>query len=287
MATNKYKCKVCGYIHEGATAPDKCPVCQAPASEFELIEGGEQKKKGINKNSNAYIMIYTTVIVVIVALLLSVTSGLLKERQNANVELDKKKQILSSLPEVVLEGADAAQLFVDNIKHIYILDNQGKIVKDLDPVKDFNYSVAEGEHLIYMAEVNQTTKWIIPLYGKGLWGAIWGYIALNDDRNTINGVYFSHAGETPGLGANIVTPAFRKPFEGKQIIKEGKFASIAIMKVGQTAEGQDQVDAISGGTITSKGVETMLRSSIAPYEPFLLNSVALETETETPVITEE
>jgi len=287
MATNKYKCKVCGYIHEGATAPEKCPVCQAPASEFELIEGGEQKKKGINKNSNAYIMIYTTVIVVIVALLLSVTSGLLKERQNANVELDKKKQILSSLPEVVLEGADAAQLFVDNIKHIYILDNQGKIIKDLDPVKDFNYSVAEGEHLIYMAEVNQTTKWIIPLYGKGLWGAIWGYIALNDDRNTINGVYFSHAGETPGLGANIVTPAFRKPFEGKQIIKEGKFASIAIMKVGQTAEGQDQVDAISGGTITSKGVETMLRTSIAPYEPFLLNSVALETETETPVITEE
>ena len=287
MATNKYKCKVCGYIHEGATAPEKCPVCQAPASEFELIEGGEQKKKGINKNSNAYIMIYTTVIVVIVALLLSVTSGLLKERQNANVELDKKKQILSSLPEVVLEGADAAQLFVDNIKHIYILDNEGKIIKDLDPVKDFNYSVAEGEHLIYMAEVNQTTKWIIPLYGKGLWGAIWGYIALNDDRNTINGVYFSHAGETPGLGANIVTPAFRKPFEGKQIIKEGKFASIAIMKVGQTAEGQDQVDAISGGTITSKGVETMLRTSIAPYEPFLLNSVALETETATPVITEE
>ena len=74
MATNKYKCKVCGYIHEGATAPEKCPVCQAPASEFELIEGSEQKKKGINKNSNAYIMIYTTVIVVIVALLLSVTS---------------------------------------------------------------------------------------------------------------------------------------------------------------------------------------------------------------------
>ena len=100
-------------------------------------------------------------------------------------------------------------------------------------------------------------------------------------------MYFSHAGETPGLGANIVTPAFRKPFEGKQIIKEGKFASIAIMKVGQTAEGQDQVDAISGGTITSKGVETMLRTSIAPYEPFLLNSVALETETATPVITEE
>ena len=232
-------------------------------------------------------MVYTTIIVVIVALLLSITSGALKSRQNANIELDKKKQILSSLPAVVLEGADAAQLFADNIKHIYILDETGEIIKDLDPVSDFNYAPQAGEYVIYMAEVEQTTKWIIPLYGKGLWGAIWGYIALDDDRNTINGVYFSHASETPGLGANIVMPAFRKPFIGKHIMQNGKFASIAIMKAGQSAEGQDQVDAISGGTITSKGVETMLRTSIAPYEPFLLNSVAVETETETPVITEE
>lgn len=287
MATNKYKCKVCGYIHEGDTAPEKCPVCQAPASEFERIEDGGQKKKGINKNSNAYIMLYTTVIVVIVALLLSVTSGALKGRQNANVELDKKKQILSSLPAIVLEGADAAQLFADNIKHIYILDETGKITKDLDPVKDFTYPPQAGEYVIYMAEVEHATKWIIPLYGKGLWGAIWGYIALDDDRNTINGVYFSHAGETPGLGANIVMPSFRKPFEGKQIIKNGKFASIAIMKVGQIADGQDQVDALSGGTITSKGVESMLQTSIAPYEPFLLNSVALDNQPATPVTTEE
>lgn len=287
MATNKYKCKVCGYIHEGDTAPEKCPVCQAPASEFERIEDGVQKKKGINKNSNAYIMLYTTVIVVIVALLLSVTSGALKGRQNANVELDKKKQILSSLPAIVLEGADAAQLFADNIKHIYILDETGKITKDLDPVKDFTYPPQAGEYVIYMAEVEHATKWIIPLYGKGLWGAIWGYIALDDDRNTINGVYFSHAGETPGLGANIVMPSFRKPFEGKQIIKNGKFASIAIMKVGQIADGQDQVDALSGGTITSKGVESMLQTSIAPYEPFLLNSVALDNQPATPVTTEE
>ena len=287
MATNKYKCKVCGYIHEGDAAPEKCPVCQAAASEFTLVEGGEQKKKGINKNSNAYIMIYTTLIVVIVALLLSITSGALKSRQNANIELDKKKQILSSLPAVVLEGQDAAQLFADNIKHIYILDAAGQTTKVLDPVTDFNYQPTEGEYIIYMAEVEQSTKWIIPLYGKGLWGAIWGYIALDDDRNTVNGVYFSHAGETPGLGANIVTPLFRDPFVGKQIIKNGKFASIAIMKVGQTAEGQDQVDAISGGTITSKGVESMLQTSIAPYEAFLLNTVALEAEPATPVVAED
>ncbi len=275
MATKKYRCKVCGYIHEGDKAPEKCPVCQAPASEFELIEDGGKAKKGIDKNGNAYIMVYTIAIVVIVALVLSITSGALKSRQNANVELDKKKQILSSLPAVALEGADAAKLFADDIKHIYILNGQGDVVKELDPVKDFNYVPASEEYLIYMAEVNQETKWIIPLNGKGLWGAIWGYIALNDDRNTVNGVFFSHASETPGLGANIVTPAFRGQFEGKQLMKDNKFVSIAVMKVGQTAQGQDQVDALSGGTITSKGVESMLLNSIAPYEPFLKKAAGI------------
>lgn len=275
MATKKYRCKVCGYIHEGDKAPEKCPVCQAPASEFELIEDGGKAKKGIDKNGNAYIMVYTIAIVVIVALVLSITSGALKSRQNANVELDKKKQILSSLPAVALEGADAAKLFADDIKHIYILNGQGDVVKELDPVKDFNYVPASEEYLIYMAEVNQETKWIIPLNGKGLWGAIWGYIALNDDRNTVNGVFFSHASETPGLGANIVTPAFRGQFEGKQLMKDNKFVSIAVMKVGQTAQGQDQVDALSGGTITSKGVESMLMNSIAPYEPFLKKAAGI------------
>ncbi len=271
MATKKYRCKVCGYIHEGEKAPEKCPVCQAPASEFELIEdsGSTAKKKGINKDGNAYILVYTTVIVVIVALLLSITSGALKARQNTNVELDKKKQILSSLPAVVLEDADAAQIYAENIKHIYVLDPNGDIKKDLDPVGDFNYAAGENELLIYMAEINQETKWIIPMNGKGLWGAIWGYIALDDDRNTVNGVFFSHASETPGLGANITTTAFRSQFEGKHLMQNGTFASIAVMKAGQHAAGQDQVDALSGGTITCKGVETMLRTSIAPYEPFL------------------
>ena len=259
MATRKYKCKVCGYIHEGDKAPEKCPVCQAPSSEFELMDetGAEgtasAKKKGINKNGNAYILTYTTIIVVIVALLLSITSGALKSRQNANVELDKKKQILSSLPALTLEGQDAAQLFANHIQHIYVLDANGMIVKDLDPVKDFNYAPAAGEILIYMAEVDNETKWIIPMNGKGLWGAIWGYIALDDDRNTVNGVFFSHASETPGLGANITTTAFRNQFNGKHIMQNGAFASIAVMKVGQKADGQDQVDALSGGTITSKG----------------------------------
>lgn len=265
MATQKYKCKICGYIHEGDVAPEKCPTCNAPQAEFELIS---EKKKGFNKNSNLYIMLYTTVIVVIVALLLSLTSGALKSRQNANIELDKKKQILSSLPALKLEGADAAALYQGTIKQLIVLDANG-IKAELDPVKDFNYEAKEGEILIYKAEVEGVTKWIIPLTGKGLWGGIWGYIALDDDKNTVYGVYFDHAGETPGLGANIKTAAFQEQFEGKTIMRNGEFVSIAVMKKGQVAEGKDQVDAISGGTITSKGVEDMLKNSIEKYTQFL------------------
>lgn len=269
MAIKTYKCKVCGYIYEGENPPEVCPVCKAPASEFEVIKEGKKEKKGINKNSNVYIMLYTTIIVVIVALLLSITSGALKERQAANIELDKKKQILSSLPAVNLEGTDAAEVFKNTIKQIVVLNAAGEVVKELNPVKDFNYETQEGEVLVFKAEIESSTKWIIPLDGKGLWGAIWGYIALNDDKNTVYGVFFNHAGETPGLGANIATEAFQTQFEGKHIMQNGEFASIAVMKAGQKAEGKDQVDAISGGTITSKGVEDMLKTCIEKYTQFL------------------
>jgi Na+-transporting NADH:ubiquinone oxidoreductase subunit C len=260
MGTKTYRCKVCGYIHKGNTPPDVCPVCGAPASEFEEV------KTGINKESNVYIFVYTAVIIIIVSLLLSITSGLLKSRQAANVELDKKKQILSSLSAVNLEGADAAQLYKEYIKQYVMLNANGEVTKEVD---DFNYQPTQDELPLYIAEIEGSVKYIIPLNGAGLWGAIWGYIALNDDKNTIYGIFFSHASETPGLGANIATKPFQQQFEGKHIMRDGAFASVAVMKIGQVAEGQDQVDAISGGTITSKGVETMLRNCIGAYSAFL------------------
>lgn len=269
MATKKYRCKVCGYIHEGDTAPEKCPTCQAPASEFELIDEGKPAKKGINKNSNAYILTYTSAIVIIVALLLSITSGALKGRQNENVKLDTKKQILSSLPAIDLTQGDANEIYAKTIVAYQLLDADGKVAKELRPVEDFDVKAVEGQLPLYVANVDGATKYIIPMNGAGLWGAIWGYIALNDDKNTVYGVFFSHAGETPGLGANIATPKFQSQFEGKHIKNNGQFVSIAVMKAGQKADNQEQVDALSGGTITSKGVETMLKNSIGAYTAFL------------------
>ena len=99
---------------------------------------------------------------------------------------------------------------------------------------------------------------------------------MNDDKNTVYGVYFSHASETPGLGANIVAPKFRDQFVGKEVMKNGTFASIAVMKAGQMADEQDQVDAISGGTITSKGVESMLKNCIGNYITFLKKTTPAE-----------
>ena len=217
------------------------------------------------------------VIITIVSLLLSITSGSLRSFQEDNVRLDTKKQILNSLPGIEL-GEDAAATYAATIKEYNMLDAEGNVVKTLDPVADFDVKAEEGQFPMYVAEIDGETKYILPMNGAGLWGAIWGYMALNDDRKTVFGVFFNHAGETPGLGAEIVTEKFRNPFIGKELLKNGKFASIAIEKAGTKVEGRDQVDAISGGTITSKGVEAMLSSSLVNYENFLTAPAAIVVE---------
>ncbi|MBO5729186.1 MAG: NADH:ubiquinone reductase (Na(+)-transporting) subunit C [Paludibacteraceae bacterium] len=231
----------------------------------------------MNTNKNSYTLIYMVVIITIVSLLLSITSGSLRSFQEDNVRLDTKKQILNSLPGIEL-GEDAAATYAATIKEYNMLDAEGNVVKSLDPVADFDIKAEEGQFPMYVAEVNGETKYILPMNGAGLWGAIWGYMALNDDRNTVFGVFFNHASETPGLGAEIVTEKFRNPFIGKELLKNGKFASIAIEKAGTKVEGRDQVDAISGGTITSKGVEAMLSSSLVNYENFLTAPAAIVVE---------
>ncbi|MDE6286420.1 MAG: NADH:ubiquinone reductase (Na(+)-transporting) subunit C, partial [Muribaculaceae bacterium] len=115
-------------------------------------------------------------------------------------------------------------------------------------------------------------KYIVPVYGAGLWGPIWGYVAVDADGSTVYGAYFAHQGETPGLGAEIEKPAFSNQFEGKQLFKNGRFLPVAVVKAGQKPMGdEDYVDGISGGTITSKGVGAMLANCLAPYKTFFSN----------------
>ena len=233
----------------------------------------------MDTNKNSYTIIYAAVMVVIVALLLALVSSGLKETQTTNVKLDKKKQILSAL-QINLEDQDAAALYDQYIVKELVVNTKAEILSevrgqafDIDVVKETAKPLEDRKLPVYVAQMEGQTKYIIPLRGAGLWGPIWGYVALNDDKNTVFGTYFSHASETPGLGAEIALPKFQQEFVGKHILNDrNEFVSIAVMKAGQNSDTQEQVDAISGGTITSKGVEAMLLNSIGQYEAFLNKS---------------
>ncbi|MEE0923551.1 MAG: FMN-binding protein, partial [Paludibacteraceae bacterium] len=134
---------------------------------------------------------------------------------------------------------------------------------------------------VYVANLNGATKYVLTLSGKGLWGGIGGYLALDADKNTIYGVNFNHASETPGLGAKIVEMPFREQFEGKHIRNNaGEVVSVAVLKNGKKAEGQEQVDAISGATITCDGVSKMIATNLSEYAVFLNENVEPTKEEE-------
>jgi Na+-transporting NADH:ubiquinone oxidoreductase subunit C len=129
---------------------------------------------------------------------------------------------------------------------------------------------AERKLPVFVATLaDNTTKYIIPMDGAGLWGPIWGYISLDGNGSTVYGAYFAHQGETPGLGAEIDKPKFCEQFVGKNFFKDGVFKAITVEKAGQKpSNGADYVDAITGGTITSQGVSAMIEKSLIPYETF-------------------
>jgi Na+-transporting NADH:ubiquinone oxidoreductase subunit C len=229
----------------------------------------------MNTNSNSYTFIYASVMVVLVAAALAFTNGALKEKQGKNVEVDKMQQILRSLKiEADYNQTDA--LYKETVTKAYLVNSKGQVVNTSTSVA-FNTDVAkevakpmEKRSLpVYEAVIKGEVKYILPVYGAGLWGPIWGYVALNSDKNTVYAASFSHQGETPGLGAEISTNKFQMQFEGKHLMRDSVFVSVAVVKPGKHAEGMDQVDGISGGTITSQGVHKMLMDCLGAYESFL------------------
>ena len=267
MAAKKYVCKVCGYAHEGNEAPSVCPLCKAGASEFEAVK---EPKKGLDTNSDIYAIIYSAVVVVIVAFLLAGVSSALKPKQDANIALDKKKQILASLNERNLP--DAAATYDQLIVADQVVNAQGEVVAEKGGFDVKNEDVNDSNLPLYIANINGAKKYILPMTGNGLWGGIWGYIALNDDCNTIYGVYFSHASETPGLGAEIASEKFQNRFTDKvtKIFDENGGVGLTVEK-GKSAGEEYHIDAISGATITCSGVNDMLKRKLAPYFEFLKN----------------
>lgn len=221
----------------------------------------------MNTNSNSYTIIYASVMVIIVAFLLAFVSSSLKEAQNKNVELDTKKQILAALK--VTDVVDAEAEYNKYVKGDMLMQEDGTLIPN-DGKFNTSYKgeIAEGRLHVFACDVNGETKYVIPVYGAGLWGPIWGYIGLNSDKNTVYGVYFSHAGETPGLGADIATPKFQAQFEGKKVL-DGENVALSVVKKGRVSNPDYEVDGISGGTITSNGVDLMLKDCLKAYDKFL------------------
>ena len=229
----------------------------------------------MNKQSNIYTIIYSTVLVLIVGIVLSVVYQALRPKQLENIANDTKKQILASARINAKDEENVSDLYDRHIVSSFIVNTQGeKVDSNINPF-DVNVSLEvkkpASERLlpVFECETDYGTKYIIPVYGAGLWGPIWGYIAFDDNGDTIYGAYFAHQGETPGLGAEIEKPAFRDQFDGKNIFsEEGDYTSVAVVKTGKEPSGMAYVHAVSGGTITSQGVQRMLYESLEPYIGF-------------------
>ena len=229
----------------------------------------------MNVNSNAYTYTFATVMVVLVAVLLSGASLGLKSKQASNISQEKKQSILASIGiEVDRSESDAA--FGEYIKQSLTLQGGTVVSEDASAAFDIDMAAAikagnmDRSVPLYVAEKEGDKYYIIPMRGKGLWGPVWGYLALESDGNTVVGATFDHKSETPGLGAEITTPMFTDQFPGKKISEAGVFKSISVVKAG-TSAGDYAVDGISGGTITSNGVNDMLTDCLAPYAEYFKN----------------
>lgn len=228
--------------------------------------------------SNTYIFVFATSMVIIVAALLSFVAEELRPMQERNVELEKKSDILASVE--MTEGVEDAEdrgafieeLFNSYIVESYVINSEGEVQEGKDAFEitenidaEMDKPAEERDLPLFVFEDGGEEKYIIPVRGKGLWGPVWGYIALRNDFNTISGTVFDHRAETPGLGAEINTDWFEDAFIGKTIFENGEFIGIKVVKGGADPSAMHSVDAISGGTITSKGVEDMIFNSLKPY----------------------
>ncbi len=234
--------------------------------------------------SNTYIFIFASVMVIIVATLLSFVSETLRPYQEKNVEVEKKLDILRSvgLAKEVGEAENKNQyvedLYARNITRSLVINMQGENIENVDAFGiSMKEELARDEEermlpiFIYTSPEGQEIN-IVPLQGKGLWGPIWGYVSFRKDMNTIYGATFSHAKETPGLGAEIAQDFFQAQFTGKKIFDESeKFISVKVVKGGVNPDDPHAVDAVSGGTITSKALQNMLFTCLGNYETYFKN----------------
>ena len=231
----------------------------------------------MNRDSNVYTFLFAGIMVFVVASSLAITSSSLKGLQSENVRKEKMQNILSTI------GIDTDREKAEALFNQYVTD-QLSLMTDgsVDPQtnafeiklnNEIKKPAAEQRFPLYRATVDAESYYIIPLRGAGLWDAIWGYIALEEDKNTIQGAVFDHKGETAGLGAEITQQWFQDRFVGEKIFSaEGNLVGINVSKTNNDPNDSDkdehEVDAISGATITGDGVTDMIIERLQHYLPY-------------------
>ena len=221
--------------------------------------------------SNFYTLAFTSAVTIILGFLLALASESLKERQEMNIELDKKNNILSALGFIQSESNPLTKkeikiLFEKSVKEINV-DKNGNLVK--------NSNVKFENLTVYKKVINHKTEgYAIPISGKGLWSTLFGYLAVEPDGMTIKGITFYEHKETAGLGGEIEKSWFQNNFIGKRFIdKKGQLVSIEVIK-GTVSEDDPEkihkVDGISGATMTGRGLNKFLMEDLQKYEPFFM-----------------
>lgn len=222
----------------------------------------------LNTNSNTYTILYACGVVIVVAFLLAFVSSALKEPSEANERIDKKKQILAALN--IEPSANVEAQYEEVVKQAVIVDTTGNIVKMEGGFEVAQKDITPTNLPVYICQVGKDKKYVLPLVGKGLWGTIWGYLAVNDDCHTIYGVYFSHASETAGLGAIIKEKSFQEQFKGKVVRDTTTNRYLTVTKYGKADKDSPvECDGISGATLTCDGVTAMLHSYLQMYNNYL------------------
>ena len=239
----------------------------------------------LDKDSNGYTFGFAIALVVVVGTSLSLISMGLKPLQDKNDEIKKKLDILSAMMDVKklkIDRSNAAEEFdkyVD-INDAIVLDINGNVkpgVKAFDvdikkEYKDKKLAEKDKSFPLFIAQQDGKTVYVIPVVGKGLWGPIWGNICLGEDQKTITGASFGHKGETPGLGAEISQKFFIDRWLNEKISDEnGDPVRFEIVKDGSGSKMESKVDGITGGTITSKGVEEMINRGMKVYIAYFKN----------------
>ncbi len=223
--------------------------------------------------SNRYIFVFSIIMVVVVASLLSLAATLFQPAQKRNLEIEKKRNMLESINITAIRD-NTEELYDKYIIEGFVLNYKGELVEGMDAFtvdlrSEQKKKIEEQNLPVFRAFPDDGEKvLILPVEGKGLWGPLYGYVSLRSDLNTIYGVNFDHKGETPGLGAEINTTAFESMFIGKKLFDNGQFVSVKLVKGGAKADDVHGVDAVSGGTITSKGLEKMLFDCLSKYTEY-------------------